>query len=164
MKKRFSFLFLTGLLIAMQLVAQTPNAFQFQAVVRNTQGEVLRSQPVSMRFTLHKSAADGTTVFQETQTATTTANGLVNLQIGNGTPATGSLGLGEIDWTSGSYFMQVEIDNGAGYNALSTQQLLSIPFAKYAQAAGNLRIKSPDGSLWNVTIGNDGSLTTSKVQ
>ncbi|MFT3751706.1 MAG: hypothetical protein QM800_02135 [Paludibacter sp.] len=164
MKKKFSFLFLTGLLVAMQLVAQTPNAFQFQAVVRNSQGSILKSQSVNIRFTLHKSTADGVVAFQETHAATTTESGLVSLQIGTGTPATGSYGLAEIDWTIGNYFMQVEIDNGSGYYTLSTQQLLSIPFAKYAQAAGNLRIKSPDGSLWNVTIANDGSLTTTKVQ
>ena len=80
------------------------------------------------------------------------------------TPGAGSLGLGEIDWTLGTYFMQVEIDKGSGYVVLSSQQMLSIPYAKYAQAAGNLRIKSPDGSTWNVTIGNDGQLTATKVQ
>ena len=80
------------------------------------------------------------------------------------TPTSGSFGLGEIDWTTGVYFMQVEIDNGTGYNTLSTQQLLSIPYAKYAQAAGNVRIKSPDGSTWNVTISNTGSIAATKVQ
>lgn len=164
MKKKFSFLFLLGLLATMQLAAQAPNAFNYQALVRNTQGAVLKSQSVNVRFTLHKSAADGTTVFTETQAATTTDSGLISLQIGNGTPGIGSFGLGEIDWTTGIYFMQVEIDNGSGYNTLSTQQLLSIPYAKYAQAAGNVRIKSPDGTIWNVTIGNDGKIATTKVQ
>ena len=164
MKKKFSFLFLLGLMVAMQLAAQTPNSFQYQAVVRNSQGVLIQSQSVNVRFTLHKATATGTTVFQETQTATTTASGLISLQIGTGTPTTGSFGLGETDWTTGVYFMQVEIDNGSGYNTLSTQQLLSIPYAKYAQIAGSVRIKSLDGSTWNVTIGNDGKIATTKVQ
>jgi len=164
MKKKISFLFLLGFVAAMQVIAQAPNAFQYQAVVRNTQGVISQNQSVNVRFTLHKTTATGTTVFQETQTATTTDNGLISLQIGTGTPGTGSFGLGETDWTTGVYFMQVEIDNGTGYNTLSTQQLLSIPYAKYAQVAGNVRIKSPDGSTWNVTIGNDGKVATTKVQ
>jgi hypothetical protein len=164
MKKKYSFIFLFGLLMAMQLVAQTPNAFNYQAVARSMTGTILKSQSVNVRFTLHKTTAEGTTVFQETQTAVTTDSGLISVQIGTGTPTIGSFGLGEIDWTTGIYFMQVEIDNGSGYNTLSTQQLLSIPYAKYAQAAGNVRIKSPDGTIWNVTIGNDGKIATTKVQ
>ena len=164
MKNKFSFLFLLGLLITMQLAAQTPNAFQYQAVVRNTLGVVLNKQSVNIRFTLHKTLAEGTIAFQETQTATTTENGLVSLQIGTGTPTSGSLGLGEIDWTLGVYFMQVEIDNGTEFTTLSTQQLLSIPYAKYAQVAGNVHIKSLDGAIWNVTIGNDGKIATTKIQ
>jgi len=164
MKKKFSILYLLGLFAIMQLAAQTPNAFNYQAVVRSTQGVVLKNQSVNVRFTLHTSTATGTTVFTETQTAITTDSGLISLQIGNGTPGTGSLGLGEIDWTTGIYFMQVEIDNGNGYNTLSTQQLLSIPYAKYAQAAGSVRIKSPDGSFWNVTISNTGAISATKVQ
>lgn len=163
MKKKISLLLFTALLTVTQLMAETPNAFHYQAVVRDTQGEILKNTTVGVRFTLHKTTADGATVFQETHSATTTATGIVNLQIGTGTPANGSLNLGEIDWTAGNYFIQVEIDNGSGYITLSTQQLLSIPFAKYAQAAGNLRVKSPDGSTWNVTIDNDGKLTATKV-
>lgn len=146
------------------LFAQTPNAFQYQAMVRNTEGSVLVNQSVNVRFSLRKTTATGTVVFTETHATTTNPNGIVQLQIGTGTPGTGSFGLGEIDWTTGIYFMQVEIDNGNGYNTISTQQLLSIPYAKYAQAAGSVRIKSPDGSLWNVTIGNDGNISTTKIQ
>jgi len=164
MKKKFSYLFLFGLLITMQLVAQTPNAFQYQAVVRNTQGDIIKTQSINVRFTLRKSITSVAWAFQETQNVTTSDNGLINVQIGTGTPGPGSLNLGEVDWTTGVYFMQVEVDNGSGYNTISTQQLLSIPYAKYAQAAGSARIKSPDGSLWNVTIGNDGKIATTKVQ
>lgn len=164
MKKKFSFLFVLSLLVGLQLVAQTPNAFNYQAIIKNTQGVVLKNQSVSVRFTLHSLTATGTTVFTETQTTTTTDNGLISLQIGNGTPGTGSLGLGEIDWTTGIYFMQVEINNGSGYNTLSTQQLLSIPYAKYAQSAGNVIISSPDGSKWKVTISDTGTIATTKVQ
>jgi len=164
MKKKISLLFLLGLLAASPIIAQTPNAFQYQAVVRNAKGAILQNQSVNVRFTLHRTTATGTTAFQETQTATTNDNGLISLQIGTGTPSTGSFGLGETDWTTGVYFMQVEIDNGSGYNTLSTQQLLSIPYAKYAQVAGSVRIKSLDGSIWNVTIGNDGKITTTKAQ
>lgn len=164
MKKKLSLSLLLFIIASMQVFAQTPDAFQYQAVVRNPQGEILKNQSINIRFSLRRNTANGTVVFTETHTATTLDNGIVSLQVGTGTPGLGSFGLGEIDWSSGVYFMQVEIDNGNGYITLSTQQLLSTPFAKYAQAAGSVRIKSPDGSVWNVTIGNDGQITASKIQ
>ena len=164
MKKTFFLFSLLSLLATLELSAQTPDAFQYQAVVRNTQGDIVKNQSVNIRFSIHKTTATGTVVFTETQTATTTNNGIISLQIGTGTPGFGSFGLGEIDWTAGIYFMQVEVDNGSGYNTLTTQQLLSIPYAKYAQAAGSVRIKSPDGSIWNVTINNEGNISTTKIQ
>lgn len=164
MKKAFSLFFFLCIIAISELFAQTPNAFQYQAVARDNSGNVLANQSVNVRFTIHKTTATGTVMFSETQTTTTNNAGTINLQIGTGTPGVGSFGLGEIDWMSGAYFMQVEIDNGSGYNTIGTQQLLSIPYAKYAQAASSVRIKSPDGSFWNVTIDNDGKISATKVQ
>lgn len=163
MKKMYSVFLILSIALT-GLFAQTPNFFQYQTEIRNTQGAVLPNQSVTMQFSLHKSTADGTIVFSETHNVTTNSNGIVSLQIGRGTPGTGSLTLGEIDWTLGAYFMQVEFKTGSTYTTISTQQLLSIPYAKYAQAAGNLLIKSPDGTSWNVTIGNSGELSATKVK
>lgn len=164
MKKNLLFLFLFNLVFIPALLAQTPNAFQYQAVLRNNAGEILKDQSVTVRFLLRKGSAFGTAVFSETHSATSNASGYVSLQIGMGTPGTGSLTLGEIDWTSGAYFMQVDLDSGSGYSTLSVQQLLSIPYAKYSQSASSLKVKSPDGSLWTISIGDDGKIVATKVQ
>lgn len=160
MKKLFPLLLFFSLVHLTTLRAQTPNAFQYQAVISNVQA----GQSVNIRFTIRKAIATGTAVFTETHATTVADNGTVNLQIGTGTPGAGSFGLGEIDWTTGIYFIQVEVDSNGTYTTLSTQQLLSIPYAKYAQAANSLRIKSPDGSTWNVTIDNNGTVSSAKIQ
>lgn len=160
MRKVFSMFVFVSIVFVTGLQAQTPSAFQYQAVIQNAQ----IGQSVNVRFTIRKATATGTAVFTETHATTIAANSTVNLQIGAGTPGPGSLGLGEIDWTTGIYFMQVEVDTNGTYATLSTQQLLSIPYAKYAQAASSLRIKSPDGSTWNVTIDNSGTVSATKVQ
>lgn len=160
MRKVFSMFVFVSIVFITGLQAQTPSAFQYQAVIQNAQV----GQSVNIRFTIRKATATGTGVFTETHATTVSANSTVNLQIGTGAPGPGSLGLGEIDWTTGIYFMQVEVDTNGTFTTLSTQQLLSIPYAKYAQAASSLRIKSPDGSIWNVTIDNNGTVSSTKIQ
>lgn len=160
MRKVFSMFVFVSIVFITGLQAQTPSAFQYQAVIQNAQV----GQSVNIRFTIRKATATGTAVFTETHATTVATNSTVNLQIGTGAPGPGSLGLGEIDWTTGIYFMQVEVDTNGTFTTLSTQQLLSIPYAKYAQAASSLRIKSPDGSIWNVTIDNNGTVSSTKIQ
>lgn len=66
---------LLGILLTLILSAQTPEAFQYQAVVRNIQGQVIAEQAVSFRISLLKGSANGTTVYTETHTTTTNALG-----------------------------------------------------------------------------------------
>lgn len=164
MKKNLLFFLFSTFIFISPLLAQTPNAFQYQAVLRNNAGEILKDQSVTIRFQLRKASTIGAIVFSETQSATSNASGFVSLQIGTGTPGAGSLTLGEIDWTSGTYFMQVDLNTGSGYSTLSVQQLLSIPYAKFSQSAGSVKLKSPDGSLWTISIGDDGRIVATKVQ
>jgi hypothetical protein len=164
MRKAFSFFLFFSFALVIGIQAQTPNAFQYQAVIRNTSGEVLKSQVVNIRFTIRKTTVSGSAVVTETHATTTSDAGIVNLQIGMGTPAIGSFGIAEVDWTSGVYFLQVELESNGIYNTISTQQLLSIPYAKYAQAANSVQLKSPDGSTWKVTIDNNGTVSSTKIQ
>lgn len=124
---------LLGILLTLILSAQTPEAFQYQAVVRNIQGQVIAEQAVSFRISLLKGSANGTTVYTETHTTTTNAFGLVNLQIGMGSATNGTFS--DIAWGSDSYFVQVELDEtgGSNYRLMSTSQLLAVPYALHAK-------------------------------
>ena len=75
-----------------------------------------------------------TAVFTETHLVSTDDLGQVNLVIGEGTATTGDFTL--IDWSLGSYFLGIELNTGAGYVAMGTTQLLSVPFALYAENSG----------------------------
>jgi hypothetical protein len=44
----------------------------------------------------------------------------------------------QIDWSSGSYYLAIELDTGSGYVSMGTTQLLSVPYALYADTAGNV--------------------------
>jgi len=123
---------LTILLISQVLRAQAPQATSYQAVIRNSSGNVLANQLVKVRFSIHDSAANGTVVYQETQSPTTNAQGLINLFAGQGTAITGTFA--GINWGSKSKYLQTEIDitGGSNYTDLGTTQLMSVPYALYA--------------------------------
>ena len=83
-------------------------------------------------------SATGNGIYSESHVVTTNANGLVTLAIGDGSVLHGSLE--NIDWAAGPYFLKTDIDPNGGndYTIVSTQQLLSVPYALFASQAGNV--------------------------
>jgi len=115
--------------------AQIPQGFNYQAVLRDGGGDILASQPLTMRFTIHDATAAGTVLYQETRATTTTSEGLVNTVIGTGTIVSGNFTT--IDWPSASKFLRVEVNATGSYVDLGTQQLMSVPYALAASNAPN---------------------------
>lgn len=130
-------LFIIGLCNSGFTHAQSPQSMNYQAVARNAAGAVIPNQVIGLRFTIRDGSAGGTLVYSETDTASTNAFGLFTTAIGTGTPVSGSFA--GINWGAGSKFLQVEIDpaGGTAYTDMGTTQLLSVPYALYAQTSGN---------------------------
>ncbi|QLH45984.1 MAG: hypothetical protein HWD58_10375 [Bacteroidota bacterium] len=81
--------------------------------------------------------SDATTPeYEEVQTITTNEFGLYTLQIGNGQAVTGTMA--EVKWETGNKYIRVSIDpkGGSNYVDAGTTQLLSVPYAIYADKAG----------------------------
>jgi hypothetical protein len=148
--KKITTLF-TAVILAVNVFAQSPLKMSYQAVIRHSDGSLVTSHPVGMRITILQGSETGTTVFTETQTVTTNENGLVSLEIGNGTYFSG--GLSTIDWSTGPYFIKTETDveGGTNYSVTGTSQLMSVPYALYAAKSGNPGISSvaPTGTTPN---------------
>ena len=119
------------------LMAQAPEKFSYQAVVRNASNALVTNVQVSVRVSILQGSASGNAVYVETQTATTNANGLLTLEIGGGIVQQGSFA--GINWANGPFFLKTETDpsGGSNYTVTSTQQLLSVPYALYSKEAGN---------------------------
>ena len=122
------------LLIGTSIFAQAPQAFKYQTIVRDNNGNILVSANVSFRISILQGTPTGTNVYSEKQIATTNQFGLANLNIGTGTLLSGSFNT--ITWGSGNYYVKIEFDATAGNNfvAMGTSQLLSVPYALYAQS------------------------------
>jgi hypothetical protein len=133
---RFISTLLFSLIVCVSL-AQSPNKFSYQAVVRNASNELVVSQTVGVKISLLQNTPTGIIVYQETHTPVSNANGLVTLEVGGGTVVAGDMA--SIDWGAGSYFIKTEVDpaGGTNYSVTSTSQLLSVPFALYAANGGS---------------------------
>ena len=130
------FVSLMGLLIipifhSVSLQAQAPQSFSYQAIVRGVDGNPLTDQLVSIQIKLHQASESGTVVYCETHSTTTNPLGLVNLKIGTGTIVSGSFL--NIDWSTGSYFLEVELDpvGGTAWIPMGITQLVSVPYALF---------------------------------
>ncbi len=142
---KFTALFLL-LATSIGLRAQAPQSFNYQAVVRDAGGTILPNQMVNFRMNIRQGSASGTTVYSETHMPTTNAFGLVNLQIGTGTVVSGDFAT--IQWGGNSHFIEVELDPAGGTNFLSlgAQQLISVPYALFADSSANPGPMGPAGA------------------
>jgi len=121
------------LFISSLAFAQAPQGVSYQAVAFSTPGNPVINSNVGVRISILNNAANGTVIYTETHTKTTNAQGLFNLNIGQGTPVTGSFAT--INWGGSSKFFKVEVDpaGGTNYTITGTNQLMSVPYALYAE-------------------------------
>lgn len=129
---------LTGITILSPVNAQAPQAFKYQAVIRDNAGNLLVSKNVGLRLSIIKDNILGVTSYVESHAVQTNQYGIVNLNIGSGTPIINTFA--SIDWATGTYFLKIEVDptGGTSYTAAGDPvQLVSVPYALFAQKAGN---------------------------
>lgn len=151
MKKLFTLLAFAITLIA---TAQAPQGFNYQATVRNSSGALLLNQIVLVKFNVFQNSATGTLVYSENQTANTDDLGHIALVVGQGTATTGTFS--NINWASGTFYLGIELNTGSGgYVAMGTTQLLSVPYALYANSSGNSQSVIPN--LSSVLAVNNGA-------
>lgn len=121
-------LFIILILNPLSTSAQAPSLFNYQAVLRDDAGEIKANQDATIGIELLQGTAQGNNVFSESHTVQTNEFGLINLQVGAENPAA----FAEVDWSDGPYFIRINVDG----QTMGTSQLLSVPFALYAESGG----------------------------
>ncbi|HEV8269880.1 MAG TPA: hypothetical protein VGQ04_01170, partial [Chitinophagaceae bacterium] len=133
--------------------SQVPNQINYQAVARNSVGNVLPNKKIMVRLSIHEGSAVGTIVYKESRTITTNNFGLFNIAIGSPGADNTTGTISGIDWSTAAKFIQVEIDPDGGSNFINmgAAQLLSVPYALYA---GSSSTGTPTGVAGGVLTGN----------
>ena len=136
--------------------AQAPEAFNYQAVIRNASGDILTNSQIALQISILQDSESGTAVYVERFNPTTNDYGLIAIKLGKGTVQSGTFNT--IDWSAHEYYIKIEVDpnNGTDFTAMGTTQLLSVPYALYANSA---KIEDGTGSGLDADLldGQDGS-------
>lgn len=134
--------------------AQAPQKMSYQAVIRDADNTLVTNTLVGIRISILQTTSTGTAVFVETHTPTTNANGLATLEIGGGNPVSGNFS--SINWANGPYFIKTETDptGGTNYTISGTSQLLSTPYALFAERSGNTSSMPSGNNIGDILVWN----------
>lgn len=151
--KKLYFLLILALLPVIQMSAQAPQQFRYQARISDANGAPLANQEANVEINIRKdNAQTGQVVFTENHTVQTSSDGLISLTVGSVND------LSVIDWSSGSYYMQVSV-NGS---VQGSNQILSIPYALYASTTDSVKYieyssikNAPDFAGWDTNAADD---------
>lgn len=151
-----------ALLIFSSASAQAPKGINYQGVARDNEGKPIASKTISVRISILQGSAQGTAEYSETHNPVTNPFGLFTLVIGQGTVTTGNFAF--VSWAVGNKWLQIEIDpaGGSSYQLAGSQQLMSVPYAFYAEYSGNNSLAAGTGiSINNGIITNTGDADNS---
>ncbi len=121
-----------------------PQYFNYQAVPRRADGALFEEGTiVKARFQIRENTTNGTIRYAEDQTLPINAQGAFSAVIGKGNPIPNQPNkMLDINWGEAPYFLTVWVDmsgNGSFENSenFGTSQLMSVPYALYAQTSGS---------------------------
>jgi len=133
------------ILTVITVYSQVPEKINYQAVIRNSSGELVTGQDVGIKVSILDETSSGTVLYSEEHAVSTNAYGQVALEIGGGTPASGVFS--SIDWGINDKFLKLEVDiaGGTSYVPMGTSQMLSVPYALYADVATTAELLGTEG-------------------
>ncbi len=111
-------------LIASMSLAQ--NGINYKAVIKDNNGNVVANQGITVEFNILKGVGQSN-VYKETHTPTTDANGIIVVNIGEGTPVSGTFST--IAWGSDSHWLNVKVNSGNGLVDMGTTEFKAVPYA-----------------------------------
>ena len=149
------------LLSSQVLLAQIPQAFNYQGIARDLSGNPLANKAIKVRLSiLSEAGTNQTTLYSETHNLSTNQFGLFALPVGKGTVISGIFA--GIIWTDATKkLLKSEIDpDGNGYSLNVTSDLQSVPFALSAKTVETENQKlTLAGNLLSISQGNSVDLS-----
>ncbi len=145
--------------------SQSPLTFNYQALFRSGDGAPMISQELMIRVSILSDTILNTVEYSELHHTGTDPFGRVNMQIGRGEMLQGSFQ--NINWGDGEFFVKIEFDEemSGNFQLAGQSQLLSVPFALYANESPNNLVAGEGINISGDTITNTGDLSnTNEIQ
>lgn len=119
--------------ICVASIAQVPQGINYQGLLRDDDGAFLSETDVQLSIQLLEGSPTGRVVYNEFHDLRTSQNGVFETVVGTGNSVFGEFE--NIDWSAGPLFMEVTVDTGDGPINMGTTQVMSVPYALYADKA-----------------------------
>jgi hypothetical protein len=136
------------------LFSQVPQGFNYQAIVRNTSGDILQNKNVKVKVAIHTTPTGGAPLWDEEHALTTSQFGLVTFVVGTGSNISGTLtDFSKIPWAAQTLYLRtyVQYPVGGSYTEMGTTQIWSVPYSLVAKdivrPIDSLTIKSKSSDL-----------------
>ena len=136
--------------------AQTipPPYINYQAVLYDVNGANPNTPLINQSFSTFVNINDelGNLLYREEHYASTDANGLITVKMGDGLYTAGPItNFNQINWGVGKYYLVVDFDINGTISSTAPEQLVTVPYSFYAGNAGN--------GMSSVIDNGDGTLT-----
>jgi hypothetical protein len=157
MKQLFALILLL-IIIPNHSFAQFPQGINYQSVIRDNNGNIIQNHLVGIKINIHEGTAGGSSIYSETFTPTTNQFGLVNMVIGQGNVQLGTFD--SISWGTNTFYAEIMLDTSGGttYISMGTQQMVSVPYALFANKANESQTLSINGNNLSISSGNSVTL------
>ena len=158
MKKQITFLSL--LLLVSIGFSQSPELINYQAVIRDSTGQLIISQEIVFQLSIIQGSAFGNIVYQERHDVTSNGFGQIAIQIGGGNLISGNFSY--INWGSDEFYIETAIDTeGQGsFTIMGTSQLVSVPYALNSKRTESLVLTDQYGAQYEIWVDTLGNLNT----
>ncbi|MCM1517106.1 MAG: hypothetical protein NC117_00490 [Pseudoflavonifractor sp.] len=157
-----SYIPLAGLLLSGFATASAAPPIEYNAAVRDANGEVVAGLPVNFMLDIVDKPVSGSMLYSESHSAVTDNGGMACLMIGEGLSITGSYD--GISWDTPRFLsVKVDVDGSGNYRQLSTMQLLGVPVSLRTATASSLVSRSSDGRMQELTVDNIGDLSWHEI-
>ncbi|HRV56023.1 MAG TPA: hypothetical protein P5264_10855, partial [Mangrovimonas sp.] len=124
------------------------NGINYKAMIKDNSGTVIANQSVNLQFSILEGSSQ-INVYTETHTATTDGSGIVIVNVGEGTPSSGTYA--NINWDNGEHYLNVQVDTGSGMVDMGTTQFKTVPYAlNAANVSGLEQLDEGNGLGWRL--------------
>ena len=140
--KKLLFTTLIFLSLAFVGFSQTipPPYINYQAVLYDVNGANPNTPLTNQSFTTFVNINDelGNLLYREEHYASTDANGLITVKMGDGLYTAGTItNFNQINWGVGKYYLVVDFNINGTISSTAPEQLVTVPYSFYAGNAGN---------------------------
>ncbi|MDE3256027.1 MAG: hypothetical protein KGN97_08635, partial [Bacteroidota bacterium] len=133
-------------------ISKVPDGILFQAIAKDPAGNPAKGRTIYIKNAIIQSSVAGVQVYVESHKIVASSEGVFTIVIGKGNKLSGPASIGNIDWSSGPYFLNIKaaiapsvpLTNWIAdehYIDMGTSQFWTVPFALFAARVEGFELK-----------------------